>query len=148
MIQNFVNEIEYLLSQVPAEQWADPDACGLCYEFVPWHGMSALTVQVRDDDPRDAGDWKYYFSAESDGSRVRAEVEEYRASGDRLVHHRLLIEAAEALLSVDLTRYVPDLVAVDGFCLYHPFKVQVYDADGTFGFNYCEYVLARRLEPA
>jgi hypothetical protein len=148
VIQNFVNEIEYLLSQIPAEQWADLGRCGLCYGFLPWHGWSAITLQTRDDPPNNVAAWKYYTSAESDGSRVAAEIEEYNTNGNRLVFHRLLIEAAEALLRVDLTRYDPELVARDEFSPYSPFHVQVYDVDKSFEFNYCEYVLARRLEPA
>jgi hypothetical protein len=148
VVQNFVNEIEYLLSQIPAEQWADLSANGLCYEFLPWHEWSAITLQTRDDPLNDVAAWKYYTSAESDGSRVAAESATWKTKPNRLLYHRLLIEAAEALLRVDLTRYVPKLVTGDEFSPYRLFQVQVYDVDKTFEFNYCEYVLARRLEPA
>jgi hypothetical protein len=136
---------------VPAEQWADPLLCGVLYEFVPWYRMSSVTIQTRDDDPRDIGGWKYYFSAESDGSLIRDEHEAWRNEPvyKRLVYHKLLIEAAEALLSLSFDRYGnPNWTTInDNFCLNKTFFLQVYDVDKTFKFNYCEYVMARRLEP-
>ena len=147
MQKNFVREIKYLLGRVPSKQWKDPAIRGIVYDLTPWHRMSSLTVQTSEDDPRDIGGWKYYCSAESDASRIKAEIEQWLDSRDRLVYHNLLIEAAEALLSIDFSKYGQP-VTIDGFCLYKPFQLQVYDADETFRFNYCEYVLARRLEPA
>lgn len=155
MNQNFVREIEYLLSQVPAEQWKDPDLRGLCYDILPWHRMSCITIQTANDDPKDLGGWKYYYSAESDGSRIATEYELYeRTSGtDRLVYHRLLLESAEALLSADFSKYIPGFRPshgtddkVFGIGLYKFFLLQVYDPDQSFTFNYCEHVLARQLE--
>lgn len=69
--ENFRREIERILGAVPAEQWADPEVRGVLYEFVPWQRMSAVTLQTEDDDPRDIGSWKYYFSAQSDGALVQ-----------------------------------------------------------------------------
>jgi hypothetical protein len=148
--QNFLRELEYLLGEVPAEQWRDPDIRGVRYSFLPWHKMSSVTVQTAADNPRDPAGWKYYFSAESDGSRIRDEIALYdeTCETDDLVYHRLLIEAAEALLAVDFGRYIPHMVTTDGAGLYKPFQVQVYHADRVFEFNYCEYVLARRLDTA
>jgi hypothetical protein len=117
----------------------------LRYQFVPWYGGSSVTIQTKDD-PRYFGDWKYYVSAESDCSRIRDELAFYQETRDRNVYHRLLVEAAEALLILDLGRYIPHMVTNAEVRLYHPFPMQVYDADGTFKFNYCEYVLARRLD--
>jgi hypothetical protein len=151
MQQNFAREIEYLLSRVPKKQWKDPLAAGLRYQFVPWYGGSSVTLQTREDDPRYFGDWKYYVSAESDCSRIRDEMALYQgAAPDRRrdVYHRLLVEAAEALLGAEIGKYIPDMVTTRDSRLYHPFSMQVYDADGTFKFNYCEYVLARRLDAA
>src|SRR5687767_7649881 len=87
--ENFRREIEQLLGEVPAEQWADEEIRGVLYEFVPWHRMSSVTIQTRDDDPHDIGDWKYYFSAESDGSLIREEHEAWHKeeSNKRLVYH-------------------------------------------------------------
>ena len=150
MRQNFLRELEYLLGEVPPEQWRDPEIRGVRYEFLPWHGMSSVTVQTADDEPRDPGAWKYYFSAESDGSRIRDEITLYdeTCETDDLVYHRLLTEAAEAMLDVDFGRYIPHMVTTQGVGLYRPFKVQVYHADRVFEFNYCEYVLARRADAA
>lgn len=148
MKENFLSEIEHLLAEVPREHWDDPDRCGLRYQFVPWSWGSSVTVRTRGDDPRYFGDWKYCVSAESDCSRIRAEVTLWRDARDRVLYHRLLVEAAEALLSVDLTKYILHMPTTDGICLYHPFPVEVYDPDGTFTFNYCEFVMARRLESA
>src|SRR4051794_10347942 len=94
--ENFRREIEHLLDEVPAEQWDDPDVCGVLYDFTPWHRMSSVTIQTRDDDPRDIGAWKYYFSAESDGSLIREQHQAWNneVANKRLVYHRLLIEAA------------------------------------------------------
>ena len=73
---------------------------------------------------------------------------------------RMLTEAAEALLSIDFGKYINpklptpllnlrDWIAIDDeFCLNKTFFLQVYDPDESFRFNYCEYVMARRLEPA
>jgi hypothetical protein len=101
--------------------------------------------------PRDIGAWKCYFSAESDGSLIREKHEAWHKEkpNKRLVYHKLLIEAAEALLSVDFRKYGnPYWTTVDeSFCLNKTFLLQVYDVDQSFRFNYCEYVLARRLEP-
>jgi hypothetical protein len=148
MKDNFVREIKHLLEQVPAEQWQDPSICGLQYDLLPWHRMSSVTVRVREDDIDDPGGWKYYFSSESDCSLIHDELELYSQTcqTDRLVYHRLLIEAADALLSVDLGKYIPNLTTTYGLGLYKPFQLSVHHADGVFGFNYCEYVLARRLE--
>jgi hypothetical protein len=143
---NFVVEIEHLLQKVPAAVWADDSLRGLLYDFLPWHGTSSIAIQTAEDDPHDPASWKYYDCADSDASRIREEVALYRtASEKRLVYHRLLIEAAEALLSIDFGRYGQP-TTVYGFCLYKPFQLQVTDPDQTFRFNYCEYVLARRLD--
>jgi hypothetical protein len=143
--ENFVREIEYLLSEVPKGQWEDPGICGVMYDLIPWHKMSSLTVQTREDDPHDPADWKYYFSAESDTSRIKEEIAQYQKTNDTWVYHRLLIEAAEALLSIDFSAHGQPITA-EANCLYKPFQVQVYHADKLFAFNYCEYVLARRAE--
>jgi hypothetical protein len=142
--ENFKAEIEQLVDAIPPEQWEDPDRCGLVYDFTPWHQMSCVTIQTRGDDARDIGGWKYYYSAES-GEHLEQEFEEYQQAKDWLGYHRLLIEAAEALLEIDFSRFdLPPLV--EGFKLYGPFRLQVYHADEIYKFNYCEYVLARRAE--
>jgi hypothetical protein len=159
--KNFRREIEQLLGKVPAEQWDDPDVRGVLYEFVPWHRMSSVTLQTRDDDPHDIGAWKYYVSADSDGSLIRTEFEAYHSetTNGKLVYHTLLIEAAEALLSIEFGKYCNQQLpapllnlrfwtaSLDGFCLNKTFLLQVYHPDETFRFNYCEYAMARRLEP-
>jgi hypothetical protein len=144
--QNFVRELEHLLPMVPSSAWEDPCIRGLIYDFIPWELMSpsSIAIQTADDDEHDPASWKYCDCAYSDGARVGEELELYRQTNDRLVYHRLLIEAAEALLSIDFSRYGQP-TTIDGFCLFGPFQVQVYDLDQTFRFNYCEYVLARRL---
>lgn len=148
--ENFRREIERLLGEVPAEQWADDEVRGVLYEFVPWYRMSSVTIQTQEDDPRDIGAWKYYFSAESDGSLIREEHEAWHReeTNKRLVYHKLLIEAAEALLSLELGHYGnPYWTTIDGdFCLNKTFLLQVYDVDQSFRFNYCEYAMARRLD--
>lgn len=159
--EKFRREIVQLLGKIPAEQWDDPDVRGILYEFVPWHRMSSVTLQIRDDDPRDIGAWKYYFSADSDGSLIQEEFDAWHnATNGRLVYHRLLIEAAEAFLSIEFEKYINsnlptpllnlrDWTAINGeFCLNKTFLLQVYDPDESFRFNYCEYVMARRLEQA
>ena len=160
--ENFRREIEQLLTEVPAEQWDDPDVRGVLYDFTPWHRMSSVTIQTQDDDPRDIGAWKYYFSAESDGALIREQHDAWHNedTNKRFVYHRLLIEAAEALLSINFGKYINpklpapllnlrDWTAIDGgFCLSKTFFLQVYDPDESFRFNYCEYVMARRHEPA
>lgn len=146
MIKNFKREIEYLLSEVPPEQWQDPTIRGILYEITPWHGTSSVTVQTAADDPSDIGGWTYYFSADSDGSRIQEEIRQFQQVRGRLAYHRLLLEAAEALLSIDFSPYgQPETLNEDGFP-YGPFRLQVYDVDGSFRLNYCEYLLARRLE--
>jgi hypothetical protein len=156
--ENFRREIEHLLDIVPAEQWDDPDIRGVLYDFTPWHRMSSVTLQTRDDDPRDIGAWKYYYSAES-GQFVQAEFEAYHnaTTDGGLVYHKLLIEAAEALLSIEFGKYNNPRLPVpvrnlrfwtasdDGFSLNKTFLLQVYHGDEVFRFNYCEYVMARRL---
>jgi hypothetical protein len=100
--------------------------------------MSSIAIQTAEDDPHDPASWKYDDCADSDGSRIREEIARDRTAGEkRLVYHRLLIEAAEALLSIDFGRYRQP-TTVDGFCLYKPFQLRVTDADQTFRFNYCE----------
>lgn len=145
MKENFVREIEYLLSVVPDEQWKDPNICGLMYELLPWHTMSSITIQTRDDNPRDTAGWKYYFSAESDTSRISDEIAEYQKVNDTWMYHRLLIEAAEAFLSMDLSKYGRSATVEKGR-LFKPFRIQIYHADELFSFNYCEYVLAKRAD--
>ena len=56
---NFRREIEKLLGDVLAAQWEDDEIQGVLYDFVPWHRMSSVTIQTREDDPRDIGAWKY-----------------------------------------------------------------------------------------
>lgn len=146
MIANFVNEMLHLLDGIPAEQWEDPDRFGLLYEIVPWHRMSSATIQVRDDDPNDIGGWKYYYSVDSDASRICSEIDSFLEVRGRLAYHKMLLEAAEALLSIDLSRYIPHMKSVEDGFLHGPFRVQVYDVDRSFKFNYCEYLLARRLD--
>lgn len=155
----FKREIEHLLSKVPGEQWDDPDVRGVLYDFLPWHRSSSITIQTRDDDPRDIGAWKYYESSES-GEYIQDEYDAYHnAKQDwRIVYHRLLIAAAEALLDAEFGKYInPNLPTPvlnlrnwptldDGFCLKKTFYVQVYDHDESFRFNFCEYVMARRIE--
>ena len=160
--ENFRREIEQLLGEVPAEQWDDPEVRGVLYDFTPWHRMSSVTIQTRDDDPGDIAAWKYYVSAESDGTLIREQYEAWHneETNKRLVYHKLLIEAAEALLSIEFGKYINpqlptplrnlrDWTAIDNeFCLNKCFFLQVYDPDESFRFNYCEYVMARRLELA
>jgi hypothetical protein len=150
--ESFRREIEKLLSEVPTEQWADKSICGVLYDFIPWHRRSSVTIQTRDDDPHDIAAWKYYFSAESDGSLIRDQHAAWHDEkvNKRLIYHRLLSEAAEALLSIDFGPYGnPYWTTIDGgLCLDKTFLLQVYDPDGTFRFNYCEYVLACRLDRA
>jgi hypothetical protein len=134
MQKNFLREIKHLLGKVPSKQWKDPSIHGLGYDFTPWHRMSSVTVQTADDDPRDIGSWKYYFSAESDASRIKEEIGQYQeARKKRLVYHYLLVESAEALLSIDFSKYIPNMITSDGFSFYKPFRVQVYDEDGRLG---------------
>ncbi|VTR97140.1 hypothetical protein [Tuwongella immobilis] len=158
--EKFRREIEQLLAEVPQEQWDDPDVRGVLYEFVPWHRSSSVTIMTREDDPLDIGGWKYYYSADSDGSLIQAEFDAWHneTGNKRLVFHHLLIEAAEALLSIDFTPFINPALPTpvlnlrfwnaidDDFCLNKTFLLQVYDPDRSFRFNYCEYVMARRLE--
>lgn len=158
--KNFQCEIELLLDKVPAEQWDDPEVTGVLYDFLPWHRMSSVVIQTKEDDPRDIGDWKYYYSAESDGTLVMEQFEAWHQeeANKQLVYHQLLIEAAEALLSINFEKYnnpeLPPQVRnlrfwhpiENTFCLNKHFLLQVYDHDLSYQFNYCEYVMARRLE--
>lgn len=160
--KNFRREITQLLGQIPAKQWDDPDIRGVLYEFTPWDRISTVVLQTDDDDPRDIGDWKYYDTVDFDGEcLIDEEFEAYHNAdtNGQLVYHKLLIEAAEALLSIKFEKYnnpklparirnLRDWTAIDDrFCLNKTFLLQVYDADESFQFNYCEYVLTRRLEP-
>ncbi|MDB5308367.1 MAG: hypothetical protein JWO38_2569 [Gemmataceae bacterium] len=135
MQKNFIREIKYLLGKVPKAQWKDPNIRGIVYDFTPWHRMSSVTVQTSEDDPRDIGGWKYYYSAESDNSRIKAEIEQYQQANDWRVYHKLLLEAAEALLAIDFSKYGQPNTS-ESFRLYKPFSVQVYHGDEIFGFNY------------
>ncbi len=145
MKKNFVLEIEYLLEQVPSEVWDDTKICGLMYDLLPWHEFSSIAIQTSDDDKHDPADWKYYDCTRSDCSRIKRELSRYKNDDGRFAYHQLLIESAEALLSIDFSKYgIPK--TIDEFRLYKPFQLQIYDVDGTFEFNYCEYVLARRLD--
>ncbi len=146
MTQNFVVEIEHLLQQVPSAIWADHSVCGLMFDFIPWHGHSGISIQTRADDQYDPASWKYFNSIEAKCSQLSREVALYRQAADRrLTYHRLLTEAAEALLNIDFARYGQRQTRSE-YRLYGPFRLQVTDPDGTFEFNYCEYVLARRLD--
>jgi hypothetical protein len=146
MKENFAREIEHLLDAVPADQWADWSVCGVLYDFIPWHRSSCLTLQTREDREGDIAAWKYYWSAESDGSRIQAEFAEYEQGRGWQTYHKLLIEAAEAFVSIDFSRFGRGQTVDDGR-LFGPFRLQVYDPDGSFRFNFCEFVLARRLYP-
>jgi hypothetical protein len=143
--QHFALEIDHLLSEVPADLWEEPETCGLVYEFLPWHQYSSLAIQLRDDDPNDIGGWTHYECVNPDGRHVTDEFAIYEQANDGLVYHRLLIETAEALLATDFTRFGQDETTDDGY-LNRLFRLQVYHHDENFKFNYCEYVLARRLE--
>jgi hypothetical protein len=143
VVQNFQREIEYLLEQVPEELWKK-HVRALMYEFLPWHKSSYVSIMLQGEDDRDPAAWVHYDCAGSDCQRIQTEVKQYDG---RLSYHNLLIEAAEALLNIDFTKYgQPE--TIDEFCLYKPFQLRVMDPDGTFGFNYCEYVLAKRLDSA
>lgn len=143
--EHFTLEIETMLAEVPAELWEEPEICGLMYDFLPWHENSTLSIQLRDDDPYDFGGWTHYECVNPDGRQVVEEFAIYNQAPDGLVYHRLLIEAAEALLSIDFTKHGQPVTIEDGY-LYGPFRLQVYHGDEKFKFNYCEYVLARRFE--
>jgi hypothetical protein len=58
-------------------------------------------------------------------------------------------EAAKALLSLDFGKYGNPYWAMidDDSCLNKTFLLQVCDVDQSFRVNYCEYVLAQRLDP-
>ena len=157
---NFRREIKHLLDKVPTEQWDDPEVRGVLYDFIPWHRISSITLQTEGDDPKDIAAWKYYESAES-GKFVQEEFDAYQTAETNggLVYHKLLIEAAEAFLSINFAKYInPKLpvpllnlrqwTATYGIGLNKTFLLQIYHADQEFRFNYCEYVLARQLEPA
>lgn len=146
VINNFRSEIEYLLAQVPGSIWQEQDTylSGLMYDFLPWHDFSSIAIQTRNDDRFDPASWTYYDCASSDCSRIQNELQLYRDGEHKLWFHWLLIQAAEALLAVDLASY-GQLTIEEGFP-YGPFRLQVYDPDESFRFNYCEYALARRLD--
>jgi hypothetical protein len=143
--EHFKLEIETMLAEVPADLWEEPEICGLMYDFLPWHENSTLSIQLRSDDPYDFGGWTHYECVNPDGRQVHEEFEIYNKEPGLLVYHRLLIEAAEALLSIDFTPYRQPTTIKDGY-LYKLFQLQVYHGDEKFKFNYCEYVLARRFE--
>lgn len=158
--ENFRRDIVQLLDSIPLEQWDDPDICGVLYEFVPWHRSSSVTLQTDNDKPGDIAAWKYYYSTQSDGSVLEDQHQAYHneQANKRLVYHKLLIEAAEALLCIDFSKYnnplLPERVRSlrywtainEDFCLNKTFLLQVYDPDESFRFNYCEYAMSRRLE--
>ena len=143
--KHFAVEIDHLLAEVPSELWKEPGIRGLMYDFIPWHEWSTLAIQLDEDDPHDPGGWTHYECVNPDGRHIGDEFALYKQANHRLVYHWLLIEAAEALLGFDFTRYGQHETIEDGF-LSRLFKLQVYDADQTFSFNYCEYALARRFE--
>ena len=143
--EHFSNEIAQLLADIPTELWDNPEICGLLYDFLPWHEHSLVSIQLRDDDPTDIGGWEHYEPVTPDGRQLTEEFALYQEANDNMVYHRLLIEAAEALLGIDFTQFGQREAIEDG-CLNRQFKLQIYHHDGKFLFNYCEYVLARRLE--
>ena len=143
--KHFTAEIKTLIDAVPGELWEEPDICGLMYDFLPWHEYSTLAIQLRSDDPYDFGGWKHYECVDPDGRELAEEFKIYKQANHGLAYHRLLIEAAEALLTIDFSKLVQCESVQDGY-LNPLFRLQVYHADQKFKFNYCEYVLARRLE--
>lgn len=143
--RHFTIEIDHLLTAVPPELWEEPEICGLMYDFLPWHRYSSLAIQLRDDDPYDHGGWTHYECVNPDGRHVAEEFDMYEQANHGLVYHRLLIEAAESLLATDFTPFGQPNTIENGY-LNRLFRLQIYHADENFKFNYCEYVLARRLE--
>ena len=133
-----------------------------CTTSYPGTGCRRSLSRPETTTPKDIGAWKYYESANSGGQFVQEEFEAYlnATNNRRLVYHNLLIEATEALLNIEFGKYINpqlpthlldlrDWTVIDGgFCLNKTFYAQVYDHDESFQFNYCEYVLARRLESA
>lgn len=138
--RQFKEEIKYLMDLIPAKLW-EGDICGLCYEFLPWHDYSSIIPQTGDDDPHEPPAWQYHTSFLSDFSRLQGVAEFYHSELD---YHRLLIEAGKAFLDIDFAPYGQITIEENGFP-YGPFRLQVYDADGSFRLNYCEFVLANRL---
>lgn len=138
--RQFKDEIEFLVAQIPAEIWEE-SVRGLCYEFIPWHEYSSIAPQLINDDPNEPASWEHYCKIFSDFSRVRSVLSFYNT---RLDYHRILFEAASAFLEVDFSRYDRVAIEDDGFP-EGPFRLQVYDVDGSFRSNYCELVLASRL---
>lgn len=146
MRENFLHDIRSLLASVPAGVWDDRSICGLLYDFVPWHGVTSVSIQLQEDAPSSPADWRHFECAHSEGDLVREAIQSYEAASDqRLAYHRLLIQAAEALLKIDFAPF-GQAKTIDGFSLYPPFRLRVEDPDRTFSFNYCEYVLAKKLD--
>jgi hypothetical protein len=144
---SFKEDIEKLISQVPAEVWKDRTICGLLYDIFPWHGYSSVSVQTRQCDEHDPASWKYFEISESNGEFLKSEFSEYNKSPDHLLYHSMLCRAAEALLEVDFGPYYASQT-VSGFQLSLPFRLQVLDPDKTFTFNYCEFILASKIHHA
>ncbi|MCM2369371.1 hypothetical protein [Aporhodopirellula aestuarii] len=143
--ENFAREITQMCDEVEPELWQNPGICGLMYEFLPWHEHSSIAIQLRDDDPTDPPSWANYECVDPNGTNIEDEIAMYTSSPSDLVYHRLLVEAAEALLSINFSDFGQSETMEDGY-LYCPFRLQVYHGDEKFRFNYCEYVLARRLD--
>ena len=145
MREIFRQEIEELLSLVP-ENVRAAHLSGLHYDYQPWHPLSYISFRSRDERfERYPADWRYFQVAETDCSRLGEAVDAY--GDDRVNYHHQLVEVASALLEVDTTRYgLPPIVIGSDGILKKVFVPEVTDPDGTFQFNYCEYVLATRLD--
>ena len=151
--RSFRTEIEWLLSNVPAEVMADEQVRVVHYSYMPWHEQSTISfgkVQERRASP---ADWDYFMAAKSDGSRLAEITSAY--DNHRLTYHFQLVAAASALLAIDPLTF-PAVASGPGETRRrafvdehgypnHTFVAEVVDPDGSISFNYCEDVLAQRL---
>ena len=140
----FFEDIKQLIANIDRNLLSDWKLSGIQYDYYPWHGYSAISLRSRDDKIQDnAADWKLFEISKSDGTLIREEIEAYNSGdGGQWTYHRQLCQAAKDLMAFDFTTYVGKPL-VEGWTLYGPLKLLVFDPDNTYSFNYCEYVLAK-----
>lgn len=149
MLKNFRGEIEYLLGTIPKALWKE--AAGLSVEYFPWHEELWIGVRLDYEDPDDQAMWENYYGKPSDNVRIKNELAEYnkaeKYANDKQfkkvvqatdILDRHFEEIAEALMSIDYSKYTTKAPFLDAKTLNPDFLLQAVNPDDGYHINFCD----------
>ncbi len=151
---------ERFFESIPRTARGSIPATGFALDISPWHGILNLSLRMQNDFPigelrYDITDWEFFDFSSNVACQGRKNLELEIAgyyenyNGDkREAAHMIYWAGAEAILSPNVAELLQKYgISAPVVSLFKngAFEFIVCDADQTFVGNYCEFVLASRL---